>query len=258
LVAAYEVQSVQWLDQQVPMQYFGGLLDMVDVSPIAQHYSPIIIARTGPHRVAVHVDEVIGNQEVVVKNVGPQVARVPGVAGATVLGNGEIVLIINPVALAQKQDSLMSLQVLGATTKPTHDHSALIETPTAVLVVDDSLTVRKVTQRLLTREGYDVILAKDGVDALKQLQDRIPDVVISDIEMPRMDGFDLVRNIRADAKLTHLPVIMISSRTADKHQNYAKSLGVDAFLGKPYSEETLLGLLSGYAAERSRKKHKGS
>ncbi len=254
LVAAYEAQSVQWMDQQVPMQYFGGLLDMVDVAPVAQHYSPIIIARTGPHRVAVHVDEVIGNQEVVVKNVGAQVARVPGIAGATVLGNGEIVLIINPVAMAQKQDGLMSLQVVGGTTKPVTDHAALIETPTSVLVVDDSLTVRKVTQRLLTREGYDVILAKDGVDALKQLQDRIPDVVISDIEMPRMDGFDLVRNIRADALLTHLPVIMISSRTADKHQSYAKSLGVSAFLGKPYSEETLLGLLADYTAQRREKK----
>ncbi len=253
LVAAYEAQGVQWQDQKVPLQYFGTLLELSGVSPEAQHYSPVLIARAGQHRVAIHVDEVLGNEEVVVKNVGQQVARVPGIAGATVLGDGQIVLIVNPVTLAQRQDRMMGIQVMGdfgALTQP----GTQIDTPPSVLVVDDSLTVRKVTQRLLKREGYDVILAKDGVDALKQMQDRIPDVVLSDIEMPRMDGFDLVRNIRGDSRLAHLPVVMISSRTADKHQNYARSLGVSAFLGKPYSEETLLGLLKDYTGDHRARK----
>jgi chemosensory pili system protein ChpA (sensor histidine kinase/response regulator) len=114
------------------------------------------------------------------------------------------------------------------------------------MVVDDSLTVRKITSRLLTREGYQVVLAKDGVDALEQLLEVMPDVVISDIEMPRMDGFDLVRNIRADKRLGGLPVIMITSRTAEKHRNYALEIGASHYLGKPYDEDELLSLIAGY------------
>ena len=118
-----------------------------------------------------------------------------------------------------------------------------------VLVVDDSITVRRVTQRFLTRNGYTVMLAKDGLDALEQLQQTLPDVVLTDIEMPRMDGFDLTRNIRADERTRHLPVIMITSRIADKHRNYAQELGVNHYLGKPYSEDELLGLLREYVLE---------
>jgi chemosensory pili system protein ChpA (sensor histidine kinase/response regulator) len=116
-----------------------------------------------------------------------------------------------------------------------------------VMVVDDSLTVRKITSRLLNREGYQVVLAKDGVDALEQLIEVMPDVILSDIEMPRMDGFDLLRNIRSDERLKHLPVIMITSRTAEKHRNYAAEIGANHYLGKPYDEEELLRLVAGYA-----------
>jgi chemosensory pili system protein ChpA (sensor histidine kinase/response regulator) len=116
------------------------------------------------------------------------------------------------------------------------------------MVVDDSMTVRRVTQRLLEREGYTVVLAKDGVDALEQLQGSAPDLMLVDIEMPRMDGFDLVRNIRGDARLRDLPVIMITSRIAQKHRDYAAQLGVDHYLGKPYSEEDLLALIGRYTA----------
>jgi chemosensory pili system protein ChpA (sensor histidine kinase/response regulator) len=116
-----------------------------------------------------------------------------------------------------------------------------------VLVVDDSLTVRRVTQRLLTREGYRVVLAKDGMDALEKLAQERPAIMLSDIEMPRMDGFDLVRNVRADTRLVGLPVVMITSRIAQKHRDYAAELGVDHYLGKPYSEEELLQLVARYA-----------
>jgi chemosensory pili system protein ChpA (sensor histidine kinase/response regulator) len=119
-----------------------------------------------------------------------------------------------------------------------------------VLVVDDSITVRRVTQRLLKREGFRVVLASDGLQALERLQEEKPAVVLSDIEMPRMDGFDLVRNIRADANLRDLPVIMITSRIAEKHREHARELGVDHYLGKPYSEEELVGLVRQYCAAR--------
>jgi chemosensory pili system protein ChpA (sensor histidine kinase/response regulator) len=107
--------------------------------------------------------------------------------------------------------------------------------------------VRRVTQRLLERVGFRVLLAKDGLDAMEKLSaDELPSVVLSDIEMPRMDGFDLVRNMRADSRLAPLPVIMITSRIAQKHRDYAAQLGVDHYLGKPYDEEHLLGLIRQY------------
>ena len=109
-----------------------------------------------------------------------------------------------------------------------------------VLIVDDSLTVRKITSRLLAREGFDVLTAKDGIDALQVLSEQTPDVILLDIEMPRMDGFEFTRTIKADPKNSHIPIIMITSRTAEKHRNLAKELGVDLYLGKPYQEEDLL------------------
>ena len=121
-----------------------------------------------------------------------------------------------------------------------------------MLVVDDSLTVRRVTQRLLLREGFRVALAKDGLDALERLAEEVPSIVLSDIEMPRMDGFDFVRNLRADARWKDLPVIMITSRIAQKHRDHAAELGVDHYLGKPYSEEDLLALVGRYTAHSAR------
>ncbi len=118
-----------------------------------------------------------------------------------------------------------------------------------ILVVDDSITVRRVTQRLLQREGYRVALAADGLQALERLQDERPSVVLSDIEMPRMDGFDLARNIRSDARLKDLPIVMITSRIAEKHREHAAALGVNHYLGKPYSEEELLSLVRRYSEQ---------
>ena len=117
-----------------------------------------------------------------------------------------------------------------------------------VMVVDDSLTVRKITSRMLTREGYEVATAKDGVDALQQLQDIKPDCILLDVEMPRMDGFEFARNVRADAATKAIPIIMITSRTADKHRNHALELGVNEYMGKPYQEDQLLQHVAKYLA----------
>jgi chemosensory pili system protein ChpA (sensor histidine kinase/response regulator) len=115
------------------------------------------------------------------------------------------------------------------------------------MVVDDSLTVRKITGRMLAREGYEFVTAKDGIDALQQLQDVRPDVILLDVEMPRMDGFEFARNVRADESTKSIPIIMITSRTADKHRNRAIELGVNEYMGKPYQEEQLLALIARYA-----------
>jgi len=210
----------------------------------------VVIVRSAQQRIAVHVDEVLGNQEVVVKNLGPQLSRLPGLAGMTLLASGAVALIYNPVALAtlygDAARATMAPRAAGAPPLTPSESAASAPAAPLVLVVDDSLTVRRVTQRLLVREGYRVTLAKDGLDALERLEEELPQVILSDIEMPRMDGFDLVRNIRGDARWRDLPVIMITSRIAQKHRDHATELGVDHYLGKPYSEEDLLALISRY------------
>jgi chemosensory pili system protein ChpA (sensor histidine kinase/response regulator) len=209
----------------------------------------VVIVRSASQRVAVHVDEVVGNQEVVVKNVGPQLARLPGLAGVTLLPSGLVALIYNPVALASLYGDEAHASMRQAAAPPLQPLVRADEPARAalVMVVDDSLTVRHVTQRLLVREGYRVVTAKDGLEALEVLAQEKPVVLLSDIEMPRMDGFDLLRNVRADPHLAGLPVVMITSRTAQKHRDYAAQLGADHYLGKPYSEEELLTLVARYA-----------
>jgi chemosensory pili system protein ChpA (sensor histidine kinase/response regulator) len=264
LAAAYNDGAVVWQGQRVPLYYLPALLGNRNAAPVAQQYSPLMILKSGSDRVAIHVDQIVGNKEVVVKNIGPQLARMIGIAGATVLGSGEIVLILNPVPLAQRvvheyvraprlipsnaPDSMGAVAEMEGSkaSVPVSGPVQGLRTQSIVMVVDDSLTVRRVTQRLLTREGYQVVLAKDGVDALEHLQSVSPDVMLVDIEMPRMDGFDLTRNVRDDERTRRIPIIMITSRTAEKHRNYAMELGVNEYLGKPYQEEKLLSLIAGF------------
>ncbi len=232
LAEVYGRQSVAFQDRVYPLRSLSNLLGSPGTSD-AQAYNSVLLLRSGIQRLALHVDELIGNEEIVVKNIGPQVARLPGVAGATVLADGAIVLIMNPVQMAA------AARARTAAVVELPQAAAPVVSP-AVMVVDDSLTVRRITSRLLEREGYRVLLAKDGVDALEQMKDALPGVLLVDIEMPRMDGFDLTRNVRADARLQGIPIIIISSRTAEKHRNRAAELGVNAFLGKPYQESELL------------------
>ena len=246
LTEAYQAQRLEIAGERVPFYFLGSLLEIPGVKPVAQRVAPVVVLRAGATRIALHVDTVVPNQEVVIKHIGPQLARLAGVAGATVLGNGDIVLILNPVQLAMARVAGQ----LGKGKAATFSASEL-QTAATVMVVDDSVTVRKVTQRLLMREGYNVVLAKDGVDALRQMQEVVPDVMLVDIEMPRMDGFDLTKNVREHADFANVPIIMITSRTADKHRNHALSLGVDVFLGKPFSEDDLLRHVRSFASQRA-------
>ena len=241
---------------RLPFYWSGALLQASQRSTEPQSRTlPVVVFRSAAQRIAVHVDEVLGNQEVVVKNLGPQLARLPGLSGMTVLASGAVVLIYNPVALtAVYGEQARQLSADHAQPEVMERKGDLGRLPAApavpqiplILVVDDSITVRRVTQRLLQREGYRVALAADGLQALERLAEEKPTVVLSDIEMPRMDGFDLARNIRGDARLKDLPIIMITSRIAVKHREHAKELGVDHYLGKPYSEEELLSLVKHY------------
>ncbi|MBS0427165.1 MAG: Hpt domain-containing protein [Proteobacteria bacterium] len=262
LEKAYLEQHHAFGGEQVPFYWAGALLQASSRSTRAPgRTNTVVVVRSAAQRVALHVDEVLGNQEVVVKNLGPQLARVPGMAGISVLASGAVALIYNPVALAALHGAqALQMQAAGGVVTPApataagaqaEPAQAAVATPSQiplVLVVDDSITVRRVTQRLLQREGYRVALAADGLQALERLQQERPAVVLSDIEMPRMDGFDLARNIRADASLEGLPIVMITSRIAEKHREHAKLLGVDHYLGKPYSEEELLRLVRQFTA----------
>ncbi|WP_066739316.1 Hpt domain-containing protein [Cupriavidus sp. D384] len=269
LLEAYNAGRFTAAGIEVPFFYFGALLEETAAMASGRKYSPVVVVRSGAERVAVHVDDVLGNREVVVKHIGPHLARLEGIAGATTLGDGEIVLIYNPVVLAQRWE-----RERGATSPatpmlaaPQHggqtgavaefiDAGAAVPVPglmtqPTVMVVDDSLTVRKASQRLLTRAGYQVVLARDGVDALRQLQEVMPDAMLVDIEMPNMDGFDLTRNVRADARTNHMPLVMITSRTAEKHRRYAAEIGVNVYLGKPFNEDELLRTLQQLIGEKA-------
>ncbi|MBC7216161.1 MAG: Hpt domain-containing protein [Burkholderiaceae bacterium] len=248
--------------ERLPFFWAGALLQssVRSKEPVGKN-RPVVIVRSAAQRIALHVDEVLGNQEVVVKQLGPQLSRLPGLAGMSLLASGAVVLIYNPVALATVYGERVRaagaglpavLEAMPAPTAGAPVAPAVALGPSQVplvLVVDDSITVRRVTQRLLQREGYRVALATDGLQALERLQQERPAVVLSDIEMPRMDGFDLLRNIRADQALHDLPVIMITSRIAHKHREHAHELGANHYLGKPYSDEELLGLVAHYARQ---------
>ena len=243
LLELYVARVVEWQGKRYPFHYLPRLLGDAEHNPESARHNAVMLLRAGQNLAAVHVDEMVGNQEVVVKNIGPQLARVAGIAGATVLGTGEIVLMINPVQLAQRT-------VLPAFDPTAPDHmiagrmptaaKAVVGGPPLVMIVDDSLTVRKITSRMLNREGFEVITAKDGVEALEMLESEAPDVILLDIEMPRMDGFEFTRMIKRDLRHAHVPIIMITSRTAEKHRALARELGVDLFLGKPFQEQDLL------------------
>ncbi len=216
------------------VRYLGSFIGRDYVALSDRGSVPVVLVRSGDRAVAVHVDGVQGSREIVVKSLGPQFAGVGGISGATILGDGSVVVILDLLALIRAQTA-----PIYANGTP----EAAADRPTCVMVVDDSVTVRKVTSRLLERQGMDVMLAKDGVEAVAMLQERRPDIMLLDIEMPRMDGFEVARQIRHDDRLANLPIVMISSRTGSKHQERAEELGVNRFLGKPFQENELLATI---------------
>jgi len=178
---------------------------------------------------------VLGSKEIVVKPVGPQVNSIPGIFGATIMGDGRVVVILDVAPLVRRQAAIdRSIELVPAAPAP-----AARRIP-AVMVVDDSITMRKVTGRVLERHNMEVLTAKDGVDAIEKMAERVPDLMLLDIEMPRMDGYELAQNMKSDPRLKDVPIIMITSRTGDKHRQRAFDIGVNRYLGKPYQEVELM------------------
>jgi chemosensory pili system protein ChpA (sensor histidine kinase/response regulator) len=247
-VSTYELEEYykpdapmyEYAGQQYRLQYLGNLLNS-DHQPKLQGQAlplPVILVRGAEQPMALQVDNLMGSREIVVKSLGPQFGTVRGVSGATILGDGNVVVILDLPAMI-RSDILSERQRLASLEK-SRETARYEERVTTVMVVDDSVTVRKVTSRLLERNGMEVITAKDGLDAVAQLQDHQPDIILLDIEMPRMDGFEVASFIRHDDTLRETPICMITSRTGEKHRERAMAIGVNEYLGKPFQETELL------------------
>jgi chemosensory pili system protein ChpA (sensor histidine kinase/response regulator) len=197
---------------------------------------PVVLVRAGEHSTGLVADELVGSREIVVKSVGPQISSIRGISGATILGDGRIVIILDIGALVRAE-----WRTRAQAPAPPRERG---DRRTFAMVVDDSITVRRVTQRLLERNGMRVLTARDGMDAVALLQENIPDVILLDIEMPRMDGYEVAAHVRNDPRLKDVPIIMVTSRVGEKHRARAIELGVDDYLGKPYQEAQLLDAIA--------------
>lgn len=211
---------------------------------------PVIIikSQTG-QSLAMQVDEISGSRiEVVVKPLGKQLADVPGISAATIMGDGSVMLILDLIALMRQVSEKLVVSEQG------YDKPEPIQAPEdirpTILVVDDSVTVRKVTSRFLERQGFRSVVAKDGVDAIEILQELTPDLMLLDIEMPRMDGFEVATQMRHHSRLKPIPIIMITSRTGEKHRERALEIGVDDYMGKPFQEDELLSRIQALLGEQ--------
>jgi chemosensory pili system protein ChpA (sensor histidine kinase/response regulator) len=234
LMSAYGTEECvyEYADNEYQLRHLGTLLGTGNIDLTQSHGQvPVLLVRIGEKRVAFQVESLKGSREVVIKPVGVQLSTVNSISGATILGDGSVVMILDMAAVSRINTSMKSLDL--PVKKATEERLV-------VMVVDDSITVRKVTTRLLERNGFKVLTAKDGIDALGQLQETVPDMMLLDIEMPRMDGFELATHVRNEDQLKHIPIIMITSRTGDKHRERARGIGVNNYLGKPYQEKDLL------------------
>ncbi|MBH9431682.1 Hpt domain-containing protein [Pseudomonas aeruginosa] len=243
--AGLDTPSFEYAGQSYELKYLGELLNNGQEPKLVGQSLPlpVILVRSSEHAVAVQVDSLAGSREIVVKSLGPQFAGVAGISGATLLGDGRVVVILDLLATIRSRHALLgqeSRRERLALRQETAASESEQQRPPLVMVVDDSVTVRKVTTRLLERNGMNVLTAKDGVDAIAQLQEHRPDILLLDIEMPRMDGFEVATLVRHDERLGNLPIIMITSRTGEKHRERALGIGVNQYLGKPYQETELL------------------
>ena len=237
---AEDEPSFRYGNEAYGIHDLADLLGLPPGLPTEEEQQPLLLTRAGDLRAAIRIDAVLGSREIVVKSVGPQISSVPGLLGATIMGDGSVLIILDLAPLVRhgiiRREQRLA-EGLSAIQAPVVEE---VQVRPLVMVVDDSITMRKVTSRVLERHEYEVSTAKDGVDALEKLHERVPDLMLLDIEMPRMDGYELATHMKADPRLRDVPIIMITSRSGDKHRQRAFDIGVDRYLGKPYQEAELL------------------
>jgi chemosensory pili system protein ChpA (sensor histidine kinase/response regulator) len=223
----------RYAGEEYTLYDLGRMVGQGPAKAEGQAQVPLLLVRAGDLRAAVAIDQVVGNREIVVKPVGLQIASVPGIYGATITGDGRVVVILDVAPLVRRH--------LAQPDRPQAEVSPQAQRQVPlVMVVDDSLTMRKVTGRVLERHNFEVVTARDGVEALERLEERVPDLMLLDIEMPRMDGYELATAMRADDRFRGVPIVMITSRTGEKHRQRAFEIGVQRYLGKPYQELDLM------------------
>jgi len=244
LQAARGAHRLAWNGRDHRFVELAQLLGDRAAPPAPRRSNSVLLLQGDGERTALAVEQVLRKQAIELKNIGPQLARVRGIAGATIIGKGDVVLILDP-------DELMMHAAPRSAREPRPAPSYAQAAPRIILVVDDSLTMRRVTARLLARAGYRVLVARDGVDALQQIEETVPDLVIADIEMPHMDGFELASHLRSDPRTEGTPIVVVTSLIADKHQHRAGHLGIDMYFGKPYAEERLLAAVAALIRRRT-------
>jgi len=229
-------------------EVLGGKARGEDEASDLNPRQPVLVVDMGGQQAAILVDELLVAREVVVKSLGSMVRHVRGVTGATILGDGSIVLIVNTSELFETERS-----TAGGSATPQSIRRARQKRHMGydVLVVDDSVSVRRVLSNLFQNQGWRPISARDGLEALEILQSgQHADVVLLDMEMPRMDGYELLTLLRGQQQFATLPVIMLTSRAAEKHKKKAFELGATEFLVKPYQDEALIATVNRVVAGR--------
>ena len=202
--------------------------------PLGKDSVSLLILNAGDQRAAFRVPQLLPHREIVIKPVGPQISSVPGILGGSISADGQVLVILDPGPMI-RHALIHGFRPVTAPEIPDHRPR-----PKLAMVVDDSITMRKVTSRVLESQGFEVITARDGIDASEQMQERVPDILLLDIEMPRMDGYGVAEYMRADTRLRKIPIIMITSRSGLKHRDRAMQAGANAYLAKPYKESELI------------------
>jgi chemosensory pili system protein ChpA (sensor histidine kinase/response regulator) len=225
--------TYEFADEEFPVLELEPLLGAPQL-PLDSENVSLLMIRAGEDLAAFRVSGLQGHQEVVVKPVGPQISSIPGILGGTISADGQVMIILDmgPIIRRGLERAVQPPEVEVAPKEITRQP--------LVMVVDDSITMRKVTSRVLDNHSIEVMTAQDGIDAIEHLHDRVPDLMLLDIEMPRMDGYELLEHVRADARLRHVPIVMITSRAGQKHRRKARQAGANGYLTKPYQENELV------------------
>jgi chemosensory pili system protein ChpA (sensor histidine kinase/response regulator) len=224
-------------------EFVGEKYPVMELEPLLGEEAPgsrsgnvsLLMIRAGEHKAAFRVTELQSHQEVVMKPVGPQISSIPGILGATISAEGQVVIILDMGPVIRR-----GLAIAAAPRTSSVPAAKKEQRKPLVMVVDDSITMRKVTSRVLENHALEVMTAQDGLDAIENLHERIPDLMLLDIEMPRMDGYELAEHMRADPRLRHVPIVMITSRAGQKHRKRARDAGANEYMTKPYQEADLV------------------
>jgi two-component system chemotaxis sensor kinase CheA len=207
-----------------PLLRLADLLDVSGAQPFpSRHRTPTVIIGTAQRPLALLIDRLVDEREVVVKPLGPLMERQRRFSGAIQLGDGRLVLLLNPMALAQTARGMALARPLARRDATRH---------LRLLVADDSFTTRELIRSILQSAGYEVTTAVDGLDALDKLRAAPYDLVVSDVEMPRIDGFQLTTQIRRDLGLAELPVVIITSLASESHRRRGLEAGAQAYIVK--------------------------